>query len=48
MPMPMAPEMRINVDFWVEIVPADGIRLPFSRSKYGGAIRIGVLVEHNP
>ena len=30
--MPMAPEMQINVDFQVEIVPADGIRLPFSGS----------------
>jgi len=25
----MAPVMRTNVDFPIEIVPADGIRLPF-------------------
>jgi hypothetical protein len=25
----LAPAMRINVDFQIEIVPADGIRLPF-------------------
>jgi len=29
MPAPMAPVIRTNVDFQIEIVPADGIRLPF-------------------
>jgi hypothetical protein len=30
MPTPMALVIRTNVDFQIEIVPADGIRLPFS------------------
>jgi hypothetical protein len=30
MPVPMAPLIRTKVDFQIEIVPADGIRLPFS------------------
>jgi hypothetical protein len=25
----MAPAIRSNVDFWTEVLPADGIRLPF-------------------
>jgi len=29
MPAPVAPMIRTNVDFQIEIVPADGIRLPF-------------------
>jgi hypothetical protein len=32
MPLLMAPVIRTNVDFQIEIVPADGIRLPFSGS----------------
>jgi hypothetical protein len=29
MPLPMAHALRTNVDFQIEIAPADGIRLPF-------------------
>jgi hypothetical protein len=32
MPLLMAAGIRANVDFQMEIMPADGIRLPFSRS----------------
>jgi hypothetical protein len=32
MPTPMAAVIRTNVDFQIEIVPADAIRLPFSES----------------
>jgi hypothetical protein len=28
-PVPMRPVIGTNVDFQIEIVPADGIRLPF-------------------
>jgi hypothetical protein len=32
MPAPVVPVIRANVDFQIEFVPADGIRLPFSGS----------------
>jgi hypothetical protein len=30
---PVIPVLPTNVDFQIEFVPADGIRLPFSRSR---------------
>jgi hypothetical protein len=30
MPAPVVPVIRINLDFQLENVPADGIRLPYS------------------
>jgi hypothetical protein len=32
MPAPVIPVLPTNVDFQIEFVPADGIRLPFSGS----------------
>jgi hypothetical protein len=33
MPAPVVPVIRINLDFQIEIVPADGIRLPMGEAE---------------